>query len=985
MAGRSKKTDTFLSHNSHDKAFAEHLKEILLNRQLTAWIDKSELQPGMPWPSELSRAIDRCKSVVVLIGGSGIGKWQLEEIQYAIKKAVERKMPVIGVLIPGAPDIDKLKIPDSLTTRGMIDLRNGLDETSLKSLIWGITGKKQVIPPSPAYLFSASETSIGDDWLDERVVEKLKLRGRPLLDAYGELFTILSTDRRESIAFDKMLDGLEAKKQEKRTVASVSGFAGTGKSTFLICMYYAQKLRNEENKEHLFPIFINLRTFLSRSNSEPQSCPELAKELARYIDQCILDAPANGTGILLIVDGCDEYYRHRAQTEIDTTLQDKLEKLNAPGKVVKVVGVGQGNEVFPGFVPMDSMKKFFPSLLIDLHPVKVEDPALNVLIHAYVRVNGYENEIEMVEKLEKLICDLAIPEVDLFVLSLLESAVLTRWKPIEQGIGSLYFDNCLDRVRKVGGDVVKTHETAKRLLKILAEATFQIYVPDVKEFDRVVQDTVSQYPDLRAILPALIAEIPHLHASVKEFLIAENAIEIILNRDIPLEENDGVIYPYGVNRFVKSIINRSTIAQNEILAKVASVIHEAPIRQRIHLSYILGRFKDRNVRQSARRLLHDVLERMADTGPDLRTLSNPVKSVEARNWLLLQRTVYISLIYLDDQKAATDYLMEMLEHPVCDNLNRGFHIQYYQDLNHPPKSLDMIEPDVLEVEPLRTFDVLIEKLQHDILLGKPRPMSCIELFTVCSLCVNRHIIGALTPSRLRDRLYEFLKPLKAEDLDFPKEAWAYIEMARGLIGRESVTISDVFEELHALKDEPRAGWNATRIIDGIPHVRICPDPESVSDHIWGTMMIASTFLPEYPPDEAEYIGYSKSRIILMLMIHDLAEAYLGDKPSFLKIGEDKVAEDRCMARIIALSTLDVFNGVLSWRCLWSEWRGKASINAQIAFEIDAIESFLQMRRYLKKPNCVIPDADSWERDVAEVVDSTLGRKIFASLRHVHQV
>ncbi len=291
----------------------------------------------------------------------------------------------------------------------------------------------------------------------------------------------------------------------------------------------------------------------------------------------------------------------------------------------------------------------------------------------------------------------------------------------------------------------------------------------------------------------------------------------------------------------------------------------------------------------------------------------------------------------------------------------------------------MIEPDALDVEPLKTFEVLLEKLQTDISCGTSRPMSCVELFTLCSLCVNRHIIGKLS-SNLRERLNSFLEPLKAEQLGFPKEAWPYVEMARELISKPSISTESVFAELHALKEQPRAGWNATHDIKGIPYIRKCPSPESVSDHIWGTMLIASAFLPEHLTGDDGSRDYSKARIILMLMIHDLAETYLGDKPSFLKTEEDVAAEDRCMAKIIALSTLDVFSGILNWRGLWSEWRGRSSINAKIASDIDAIESYLQMRRYLLKSDCEIPDAEVWIQEVGDKLSSTMGKKIFASFR-----
>jgi hypothetical protein len=56
---------------------------------------------------------------------------------------IRRKMPVIPVLIPGAPDQPEL--PLFLQAYTWVDLRKGIDDSGLDRLQWGITGIK---PPS---------------------------------------------------------------------------------------------------------------------------------------------------------------------------------------------------------------------------------------------------------------------------------------------------------------------------------------------------------------------------------------------------------------------------------------------------------------------------------------------------------------------------------------------------------------------------------------------------------------------------------------------------------------------------------------------------------------------------------------------------------------------------------------------------------------------------------------------------------------------
>lgn len=69
--------------------------------------------------------------------------------------------------------------------------------------------------------------------------------------------------------------------------------------------------------------------------------------------------------------------------------------------------------------------------------------------------------------------------------------------------------------------------------------------------------------------------------------------------------------------------------------------------------------------------------------------------------------------------------------------------------------------------------------------------------------------------------------------------------------------------LHAyrLKEEPRAGW----LLRGVAQ------PESVADHTWGTALLCLLF--------AEEAGVDPRRALEIALLHDLAEAEIGDVPS----------------------------------------------------------------------------------------------------------
>ncbi len=144
--------DVFLSHNSQDKPAVRDLKQRLEATGLSVWFDEDQLRPGIPWQQLLEDGIRQSGSIAVLIGKDGLGPWEDEEMQAALRLAVSDKRPVIPVLLPDAAEAPEL--PMFLGNRTWVDLRSGLTQDALDRLTWGITGRKpdRGVPTNPAPL-----------------------------------------------------------------------------------------------------------------------------------------------------------------------------------------------------------------------------------------------------------------------------------------------------------------------------------------------------------------------------------------------------------------------------------------------------------------------------------------------------------------------------------------------------------------------------------------------------------------------------------------------------------------------------------------------------------------------------------------------------------------------------------------------------------------------------------------------------------------
>ena len=133
--------DVFLAHNSLDKNQVKVIHEKLKSRGLNSWLDDEEIPPGQPLQDVIQEAIPFAKSAAIFIGLDGLGRWQILELRSLISQCVERKIPVIPVLLPGVKQIPEelvfLKEFRWVSFSQRID-----DDRALDLLQWGITFKK---------------------------------------------------------------------------------------------------------------------------------------------------------------------------------------------------------------------------------------------------------------------------------------------------------------------------------------------------------------------------------------------------------------------------------------------------------------------------------------------------------------------------------------------------------------------------------------------------------------------------------------------------------------------------------------------------------------------------------------------------------------------------------------------------------------------------------------------------------------------------
>jgi hypothetical protein len=132
--------DVFLSHNSKDKKKVQQIAAALKQHGLTAWPDIEQLRPGLSWQDGLEEVMAGTRAAAVFVGRHNLGPWQRPEVRACLSQMVDRGLPVIPVLLPGAPVRPQIGL--LLREQTWVDFRKGITEEGLDRLVWGIAGKQ---------------------------------------------------------------------------------------------------------------------------------------------------------------------------------------------------------------------------------------------------------------------------------------------------------------------------------------------------------------------------------------------------------------------------------------------------------------------------------------------------------------------------------------------------------------------------------------------------------------------------------------------------------------------------------------------------------------------------------------------------------------------------------------------------------------------------------------------------------------------------
>jgi nucleoside phosphorylase len=581
----------------------------------------------------------------------------------------------------------------------------------------------------------------------------------------------------------------------------IDGEPGTGKTTLLSALYWYLYAMAERDRSVPLPVLVNVQHFDDLAyDDDGKRRPEMAYAEAIRIELSLLIRYAqSGNPVVMLIAGVDADARFRSSAE---------EVLFEVGisSVKKIVSVAPGLTNTGGLPP----EWEDPETVVTLLPVRADSDECESVVVAFAAMSGVAPNITNAR-----LNGLGIDSVDLATLSMVQRTMDRIFKK-SKTLSDVYITWCeSERSRsKAGGTLLGTAEMA------------YAYTFKHRPFDGSKKAAAADWKLIRS------------HSNVRHCLIAWLIVQCLTDDEsgIPQQQRLDVldhIYAFSINRFCKELLNKNFRTQEHALKGIMKLFPSASVTLRTSLAYIVGRFENVAIREGAAKFLRDWMGKLT---PETTT---------TRQELMLVRTCFVSLAKLGDTEATSRYVSFMLKNSDLDDLNRGFHLEYYGDVEYYEVSLNDEYRDHLGPFP-KTGDRLTQKIEEALENGSGYSLE-IEVFTLCSLAHHRKAQGSLSEED-RLKILNLIRRIDSSDLVETSELRAYLQRVGKELSDTPQSPQHLAELLSAIvfKDPTRlnllAAPSTAEFVEALLKQQ-AESPKQVADFIGRVLLDSAGFKP----------------------------------------------------------------------------------------------------------------------------------------------
>lgn len=462
------------------------------------------------------------------------------------------------------------------------------------------------------------------------------------------------------------------------------------------------------------------------------------------------------------------------------------------------------------------------------------------------------------------------------------------------------------------------------------------------------------------------------HRSVLDYLIARYYVLKFEEFNIDAGENVekqlqffSMILPKSITVFVTPMINKIDVFETKILKFASRYYGRLSTLEKNQIIFLLGRLKNRTSIEESKSLLKEYYRE----AQRIYSIANNTIAEKCQNALLL-RTISVSLIALGEKNIAENYFDLLLYDKISNEVNRAFHLIYYGDKPYIPNKTQLELSDDSKEGKL-TLNVLCASISNKLKTHSFNSMLMLELFTLCSLLQARIDVAkgkkALTVDKYAKNAMSYLDAVlsgrKIREYEKLRAYfhWMKSELSRFFEGNQKYSPAEIYNVYNNAPSIKRTGW----IRRGIR------EPENIVEHMYNCWLMAALYLPDEIPESSDY---DKSKVLNMLLIHDLGEYHTGD---IARSDKEKnqllydVQENEIMQGLLLSGTYPQAQSLHFLSVCWDDWFYTKDINYEIAKDIDTIQAIYQFCKYYLIDSTIfeLEDAREWIDEIYEIKTS----------------
>ncbi|MDE6557585.1 MAG: TIR domain-containing protein [Clostridia bacterium] len=962
----------FISYSSHDAPVAREVYNYLTDKGISCWMAPQSLHAGQDYPSQIIDAIRNCSAFVLLASHNTNNS---EHVSNEVASAFDAGKPLIAVRIENVEFTDEYIY--YLKRKHWIDAFNDLGK-SMEQLYSTVISyvKAADVSPRPLTGFTPNTAATVKDVKDDAVInEKKKITDRKEMAALLKQLTLkysytlyerVDTEekyneflkkaeflfdntvrlefrgnviRNESGYVDFAVKNLSG---NNYVVMHVLGTPGSAKNMLLQLVFFKMMENFVSGASNCLPVYLSVgyyeRQEYSAGNEQKEMTQLLKEDLQQFVDFALENKEVRP---VVFVDGVREYVTTKH------TVEGIVAKILEPfGKFNRMVSRDTGliknrqrlKRVFP--IAGDSRGGY----VFRTTPIETEDKEKLLKVIDCV-LDMYEYNLDP-QKIYSAICKYKYGVADICLIRLVAKEVFSSYMGSDRSLSDIYESIALNEY----GD---------------EESLFKVsgYLFDYVFAERNINTVDGEFGNR-------IWSLPNKHHTYLDYLLAYYFVHCIENfRSLGDYSFFKMMLTSAANQFIVSMLKDNYDLQECFYEFINSKYEIFDARQKSNAAYWLGRINyNKNLTNQALTFLTGQFAKLKA----LVKTNNKATQENMDNHFVF-RAVCTAMLFHGQANMMDEYLCVVITNDIANAINRGVAVEYFGN----DYEMCAFNEYYLDTDPTRGENALkmlnnrIEKALYGM-NGKFVENNLVTLLTLLQARIQTkgENLGYDISFYVKKAL-EYLNAYKFKPQNIASGKILYYfdgvkDDLENYLANGAFDIGPMlYNRCKFMKSVKRDQW----VSHGIE------DPESVSEHVFSSWLLAMLFLPQ----ETQYEGYNKKEILDMLLIHDMAQTVQGESgegPLVTKKLEFKT-ENVIMRKFFLKGTYPDIANLTYFYNIWTGYYNGININAKIAQDINLIQAIYTFYEYYSENESQFTEDDvrEWTNLKAKII-TEIGYRIY---------